>query len=189
MDGEVQASRVAWIQFQARADGSQDLFGARLWLAGFRPLIPGPHVHEGFGVEHGDVGVLGKAFEHGGHGRGVGLIEGVAVRRLGHGIARTQCLDEGLFHRARTLESFVGLRKGLPGSLGMGLVHHGVVDVGTVHEGDAPPGHGQLGVQPGGLLESADGLVMVEGVGPDDPLIESTLGAGDAGGDPTMVDA
>jgi hypothetical protein len=59
------------------------------------------------------------------------------------------------------------------------LVDHGVVDVRPVHERDAPPGHGERRVQPRRLAERALGLVVVEGEGPHEALVERLLRRGD----------
>src|SRR5207245_1564399 len=75
-----------------------------------------------------------------------------------------------------------GFLDGGVGGFELGLLGVEVV-IGTDGQGHAPVSHGELGVQLGGLLEGAVGLVVVEGEDEPQPLVEELLGLGVLGGD------
>ncbi|MNE61072.1 hypothetical protein D3C80_1562570 [compost metagenome] len=121
------------------------------------------------------------------HGRRIGIVPGEefinAARLLGL-VALLQRADQGLFHRRRAVEVHQGdLRH--QARLGHGLLEllfdEGVpalVVVGPRGIGDAPVGHRAVAVVFQGLLETADGFVVVVAVAPHQAAVEPKLGLG-----------
>lgn len=175
MDQEVVRERVPRVEGEDGLEGRHELLRARLRRPLGRPEVPGPQVRERLGEEGAHVGVLRVGGPHPAHRVGVRLLEGLAVLGLRHGVAGRERLDQGLLDGPGLRRR--GPRPGerLPRRLRPLLRHHGVVDVGAVRVGDAPPGHRAAGVEGARVSEGPDGLVVVERVEEGEALVEVAL--------------
>jgi hypothetical protein len=142
-------------------------------------------VHSRLGEQRGGIEVIGEALHDFAHGIAI-LFGGGA--QIGFGIggkALGQRGDVGFValgsiggERLRFRDGGVGLHKT--------VFAGGIVVVGADGFGDAPIGHGEFGVELGGALEGARGLVVIEGVDLSQPLIEEGLRLRVLGGDGVM---
>ena len=152
-----------------------DLGALRVRLSPARlPVIPWTEIHERLGVEHRDLVVLRELRRGLGHGRGVGGIELGAVGLRVLGVARGQGCDQRLFVRAR----LGGQRARLlcRGERGRHrLLDHRHVDIGPEHQRLAPEAHGAIGIELLRLAECALRLLVIEGMGQPQTLIEIAL--------------
>ena len=149
------------------------------------PESPGMEVHSGFGEERGGIEIVGEALHHVAHGIAI-LFQGSAQIRFGiGGKALGQRVDVGLValgsvggERLRFRDGFVRLDK---------TVFAGrIVVIRADGFGDAPICHGEFGIEVGGALEGARGLVVIEGVNLPQALIEEGLRLRVLGGDRVM---
>src|SRR5690606_30968380 len=137
------------------------------------PQLPGGEVHLGVGAQRGDVRVVGGEPVHLPHAVRVGLVR---HRAVGDGpvpgVAGAQGADQGLFDGGDAGGGRVGPLDGLVRAFdgaGEVVAVEGVprlVVVGPEGVGDAPVGHGAVGIGRHRLLEAGDRLLVVEGVGP-----------------------
>ena len=153
-----------------------DLGALRVRLSPARlPVIPWTEIHERLGVEHRDLVVLGELRRGPGHGGGVGGIEPGAVGLRVLGVARGQGCDQRPFLRAclggqRARLLCRGERRSHR------LFHHRHIDIGAEHQRLAPEAHGAIGVELLCLAECALRLLVIEGMGQPQTLIEIALG-------------
>ena len=153
-----------------------DLGALRVRLSPARlPVIPWTEIHERLGVEHRDLVVVGELRRGLGHGGGVGGIELGAVGLRILGVARGQGCDQRLFLRTR-LGRRQRARLLCRGECGSHrLLDHRHVDVGTEHQRLAPEAHGATGIELLHLAERALRLLVIEGMGQPQTLIEIAL--------------
>ena len=127
----------------------------------------------------------GKFFDHLAHGIVIGLGRLPAV---GFGIGReTQRhgLDVGLLGGRSAGREIDRLLDGVV-RRGETLVAGGIVVVRSYGLGHSPIGHGQFGIEFGGALKRARGLIVIEGVDQAQSLIKELLGLRIFGGDGMM---
>ena len=149
------------------------------------PVPPGTQIHHRLDVQHRDVGVVRKALVHLAHRLGVRTIVGRAVIG-GAGIARCECVDQGLLARRGGALQRLGLLHELERvRFVVGL--HERVDVGPEHQRLTPVGHREIGAQTGGLTEGPACFRMVEGVRKVEALVDEALRAGASGADRKRV--
>ena len=187
VDVEVDRARMVGIGGQHLLDRGDRLAGAALGGAAVGlPVVPGRGVHDRIRKQHGDFLVIGKTRVHRGHCIGIGAIERGAL--LAAHVALAEGRDQRLLDRARPAGARLGVGdRDERGALG-GAVHRRV-DVGAENEGLAPPAHRAVGIPPLRLLERAQRLGVVEGVGQPETLIEVALRDRVGGGDRMAVRA
>ena len=165
--------------------------GALGRLAGRQvPQLPGGAVHQRLGEQRGHVEVVAELGVDRAHGVGVVVVPGSAV--LGRRVlreARPQRADQrpldrraGAGQRAGAGDGAVSGGHGVDQLLPLeGLPVLVVVRADGV--GEAPVRHRAVGVGRDRVLEAADGLLVVEAVGPDEAAVEPGLGVVRRGGD------
>ena len=138
------------------------------------PESPGMQVHAGLGEERGGVEVVGKI--GGDLPHGVVIVLGGFLQigiRIG-GKALRHRLNVGLLAgrgSGRQIDRFLHRVMRVLETVRVG----GIVVVRSDRLGDAPVGHRQLGIEFGGMLKRARGLVVIEAIDEAQSLIEELL--------------
>ena len=174
VDVEVIGARVPGLERLRLLQQRHDLGRPRLRAAVLLPEVPGMEVHQRLGGERLDVGVLLEALRDRSHRVGIGLVE---LRALGAGhrrVALRERLDQRAVRGLRLALQPLRLLAGLPGRRDRALFH-GRVDMGSLHQGDAPEAHGAARIEPSRLAKRLLGRGVVEAVGQHQSLIEELL--------------
>ncbi len=124
---------------------------------------PRPQVHQAFGVERADVGVVREPL----HGIGHRLrIDALARKLIAFGffdVALREGVDERLFHRAAVRGA--SLRRGqVRVSLGDAIGRRRIVDVGPERKRHAPVRHRRLVVEGSSTRKRPEGFLVIEAV-------------------------
>ena len=137
--------------------------------------MPRVQVHDALGIKRGRIEIVGVTRGQLAHGTLVGAIEFVQVGLGVIGITNNQGVDVGALRLGRVHRQSHGLLHRLvAGFFALGIDRQ--IVIGTEGESHAPPGHGQFGIEPGGLLEGAARFVVIKSVNEIQPLIEESLG-------------
>jgi hypothetical protein len=156
-----------------------DLFGPLLGLADGGPELPGPQVHRAFGVERGRVQVVRILAGQLAHRFLVRHGQLLAVGLWVRAVALRQSPDVVALRLGGLLGQLQGLAQRLVSRLPLLVVRVKVV-VRSLRQRDAPVRHRQAGIEVGSAGEGPPGLVVVEGVKQDQPLVEELLRLGAA---------
>ena len=147
------------------------------------PELPWGAVHDRLGEEGCYIQIVLVGAVNLAHGGGVVIIpDWRDIARFIQWIAFCKGAYQGLFNRACLVEEFQCLFCGgagkIEGAFQVGRIegHPLLVVVGARRIGDAPLGHGAVGIMFGGLLEAAHGLFMIVAITPDQAAIEPELG-------------
>ena len=151
------------------------------------PVVPGLGIHHRLGVEGPGVEVVRVGPPEFAHGLGEGFVEAMAVGLAVGVVAGGEGLDPGPLPGAGLGLQGPGPAQRLPGRRDR-VRRHRQVDVRPEREGDAPPAHGAVRIQPGGLAERADRLGVIEAEHQVDALVEEHLGLRVLGRDRVLVD-
>ena len=146
------------------------------------PQTPGRACHQRFGGQRADIGAVAVCLVRRSHGIGIGVGPHGKIRwGLIGGMPLGNRLDQLLFQiggrilqRHRALGGFVGFLENAGKLDGIELGPAAVVDRAT-GIGDAPPGHGAIGVGVGSPLEAAQRFLEIEAIGPGQPAIKPGL--------------
>ena len=138
------------------------------------PVVPWTEIHDRFRVQHRDVVVLRELRRDVGHDGGIGCIQLCPVRLRVLNISRRQGRNQRLLAWAclggegpRLLHCGEGRRHR--------FFRHRQVDVGSEHQRLAPEAHRAVGIELLRLTECALRLLMIEGIGQPQSLVEIDL--------------
>ena len=138
------------------------------------PVVPWTEIHDRFRVQHRDVVVLRELRRDVGHDGGIGCIQLCPVRLRVLNISRRQGRNQRLLAWAclggegpRLLHCGEGRRHR--------FFRHRQVDVGPEHQRLAPEAHRAVGIELLRLTECALRLLMIEGIGQPQSLVEIDL--------------
>lgn len=181
VDVEVIGAGMIGVSAEHGFERVEDLLGFGFGMALVGPIVPGHGVHEGLGEEGQGVGIIRVLAGEEAHAIGESEVEVGAILDMVGLVTGGEGVDVGLFSWGDLGFEREGVLEGGPGA-GVILFVHGTVDMGAGGEGDAPVGHGALGIELGGGFEGADGFAMIEGEGEGEALVEVALSAGGGGG-------
>ena len=126
------------------------------------PQIPRVQVHGRLDHQRAHISVCGVGTPECAHGLRVGGIQGTAVVGLRVGVTPAERGDEVLLERRSARRARLRASQGVPGSGGLVRRHKREIDVRAVDERDAPPGHGAVRIERGGVPELLFRGVMLE---------------------------
>ena len=170
----VQCSEVIGVPLHDGFERGDNFFSAGAGRSVLMPQAPRVQIHAGFGKQGGGVEIVGVILRNFAHGVVIvfgGFLQiglGIGGKALGHGGNVGAFGLGGIGAEVdRFLDRFVRLLET--------VFTGGIVVVGANGLGDAPVGHGEFGIEFGGLLEGARGFIVVEGVDQAESLIEEFL--------------
>lgn len=184
VDVIVDRAHVVGVATNDRFESRDDLFGAFFGRAVGAPEAPGVNVHGSFGEEGGGVEIVGIFFGEFAHG--VAIVAG-GLMHVDVGAGFGKALGHGEYVVAFAVRGVVGGSAGggevesfLDGVVGLfeARVVGGIVVIGADGFGNTPVGHGEGGLEFGGMIEGAKSFVVIEGVDLAEALVEEFLGVG-----------
>ena len=181
MNVKVIGAGMVWCVGHGAFEDAEDLEHAPLGSAFGRPQIPGLQVHQRFGEECSDVGIIRELMPGLFHGVSIGLIERRPVFGNGQGIALGDRFDQSAFHGGFVVQCGNSLLRGVVREAALFLAHFRVVDMESARVSRPPPCHCAGGINFGSAFERANGFVVVVAVEELDPLVETPLRLGRCG--------
>ncbi len=180
VDVKVRSAGVTRIGGENTLKHANDFISVSLRLTVARPQVPWLKIHERLGVQGRNVVIIGNALIHTAHCRGIRLVERFAVGWRRPSVSRSECVDECLFDWTRVRAKLLCFGKRLERELRAFLWHHGIVDMRTVTQRDAPPRDRKGGIEFRCARERPDRFVVIARKRPHEPLIEVRLRSDDA---------